>query len=392
MSIVLKNPESGRRMATELEELIRGAIRRGELKPGERLGSAKQLATRWKASYGAVRQSLETLAAKGIVERRARAGTFVSSDPDLLNVKSGARNIIGLLVPDIRMPEYSLVARHLQDAGHKADFEVLVSSTDNERERYDQSVLRHLRAGVGGLVLVAPQQARISLQTLLEIEKSGVPAVNYARTVDVVPWPTVQTDLFQAVYLPIRHLCEQGRKRIGFLTYPAAGSQDTQMRYGLYRAIAEAGLSAANLVEYALPDQFYLSAWTDKLSLAQLISQWLDANPSLDAICCMHDHIAAVVLAVLAQRGVRVPDDVAVTGSGAMTEFFGTAPGDLTTVDTRITDAAAAMVRVLQGGQGDGGQQGGGQANGPVIAIQPQLVVGRSTVARGGPAAPNQGA
>jgi LacI family transcriptional regulator len=387
MAILLQKPQGGgRQMSAELEEFIRGAIQRGELKPGERLGSAKQLATRWKASYGAVRQSLETLAAKGLVERRARAGTFVASDPDVATVKTGSRNIIGLLVPDIRMPEYSLVARHLQDAGHNADFEVLVSSTDNERERYDQSVLRHLRAGVGGLVLVAPQQARISLQTLLEIEKSGVPAVNYAKTLDVVPWPTVQTDVFQATYLPVRHLCELGRKRIGFLSYPASQSTGTQMRYGLYRAIAEFGLSAADIVEFEVPDHFYLSSWTDRASLGQIINAWLDANPQVDAICCMHDHIASTVLTALAQRGVRVPDDVAVTGHGGygMREFFGLAPGELTSVDTSIAKAAAEMVRVLQGGPQQGETKGAS-----VIAIQPELIIGRSTVAQGGTAPPN---
>src|SRR4051794_25224882 len=97
-----KLPGTGR-LSTELEVLIREAIDCGELKPGQRLGSAKQLAKHWKASYGAVRQSLETLAAKGLVERRARAGTFISSSPETVGTKVGpARDIIGLLVPDIR--------------------------------------------------------------------------------------------------------------------------------------------------------------------------------------------------------------------------------------------------------------------------------------------------
>src|SRR5947209_6933490 len=94
-------PPGARRISTDLEELIRSAIERGELKPGQRLGSAKQLAKFWKTSYGAARQSLELLAAKGLVERRPRAGTFVSSTADSLGVPSDRRNIIGLLVPYI---------------------------------------------------------------------------------------------------------------------------------------------------------------------------------------------------------------------------------------------------------------------------------------------------
>jgi DNA-binding LacI/PurR family transcriptional regulator len=379
MPILARKPDSDRHLSTELEELIRGAIRRGELKPGEKLGSARQLAKHWKTSYGAVRQSLETLAAKGIVVRRPRAGTFVSSDPISSSAAGDRRNIIGLLVPDIRMPEYSLVTRHLQDAGHTAHFEVLVSSTDNERERYDQSVLRHLKAGVGGLVLVSPQQARISLETLVEIKKSGIPVVNYARTLDVAGWPSVMTDVYRAAYLPMKHLCDLGRKRIGFLTYSIPASLSPQMHYGLYRALADSGLTSKNIVEMSLSDELYLSGWADNRSLTQLVGRWLDEHPDVDALCCMHDHIAASALMVLRERGVRVPDDIAVTGQMCGADFFGLAPGELTSVNTRMEHAASEIIRLLQAGAG-------ADLDRPatIVAIEPRLIVGRSTVPNGG--------
>jgi len=367
-------PQRARRISTDLEELIRGAIERGELKPGQRLGSAKQLAKFWKTSYGAARQSLELLAAKGLVERRPRAGTFVSSNAETLGTQSDARNIIGLLVPDIRIPDYSLIARHLQDAGHKANFEVLVSSTDNERERYDQSVLRHLKAGVGGLVLVAPHQGRLSLSTLVELEKSGVPVVNYARRVDVVSWPTVQTDTTQAAYLPVKHLCDIGRRRIGYLSYPS-DTHGAEMMFGLYRAIAEAGLTAENISILEIADTNYLSSWSDRSSLEQILEKWLDENPKLDAVCCMHVHIAATLLTLLSRRGVRVPEDIAVTSHGNMPEVFGVGAGELTTVDTHSDKAAEEMVRVLRHRSDDPGDQ-----LPSIISIQPQLLIGRSTV------------
>jgi len=384
MSLVLRKTGSGRRLSTELEESIRGAIQRGELKPGQKLGSAKQLAKHWNASYGAVRQSLETLALKGLVERRPRAGTFVSSSPHTGAGGVDARNIIGLLVPDIRMPEYSLITRHLQDAGHRSHFEVLVSSTDDERERYDQSVARQLKAGVGGLVLVSPKQGRISLETLLEIKKSGIPVVNYARPINVVPWPTVQTDTFQVVYLPVQHLCSLGRKRIAFVTYPTPEVHTPQMHYGLYRAIAEAGLTGTNVIECTLPDTFYLRGDPDTQTLVMLINDLLDKNPEIDAMCCMHDHIAAIVLNVLRDRGIRVPEQIAVTGSGGTSELFGFAPGDLTTVDTNLAKAADEMVRLLQSERSSSDEQP------TVVAIQPQLLIGRSSVVQGASLAPAQ--
>ena len=80
------------------------------------------------------------------------------------------------------------------------------------------------------------------------------------------------------------------------------------------------------------------------------------------------------LLNVLAKRGIRVPDDIAITGHGANPEIFGLHPGDLTSVNTRVDLAATEIVRLLQSGSPQEPDQ-------PiVIGIRPELVVGRSTV------------
>ena len=367
--------------ASDVEGFIYGAIRRGDLKPGERIGSARELAQEWNTSYGAVRQSLESLAAKGILVRRPRAGTFVNSElssnlvPD--DPADARRHIIGLLVPDIRVPEHSFVTRHLQDAAHAEHLEVLVSSTDNERQRYDQSIARHIRAGVGGLILMSPQQARVSLESLLEIQKSGIPVVNYGRSLDIVNWPTVQTNVQQGAYLAVQHLCALGRRNIGFISYAASRSINLQMSYGVYKAAHESPESVKRISELAISPEVYLQSngWADNSALCRLLEAWLAENPDIDAIHCTHDHIAGAVLATLRKSGRRVPDDVAVAGMGRMGEFFGLAPGELTTVDTCLDKAAGEMLRLLR-------EQGNRDPDRPaeVVEIEPQLVIGRSTV------------
>lgn len=381
MGSVASKSRHGQRSALDVEAHIRDAIERGELKAGAYLGSAEKLARQLNSTYGAVRQALEILAVKGLLVRKPRAGTFVSSAAATIGIDPSRRSIIGLMIPDIRLPDCALIARHLQDALSAANLEVLISSTDNERERYDQSVLRHLQAGVGGLVLISPQQARISLSTLLEIEKSGVPVVNYARPIEAVPWPTVQTDVFQHVYLPMRHLCDLGRRKIAFLSYPLEGQIGAEMHYALYRAAAESS-PAAEISELQVSEEFYLNGWSDNRGLRQRLSEWLDEHPDIDAACCLHDHIAAALLRVLADRGLRVPEDVAVTGSLDSAESFGLAPGELTTVNTCIDVAMEQVVKFLLQGRHDTDHQ-----KAPFVAIKPRLVLGRSTIGNTVPSA-----
>jgi DNA-binding LacI/PurR family transcriptional regulator len=147
------------------------------------------------------------------------------------------------------------------------------------------------------------------------------------------------------------------------------------MNFALFRAAFDSGLAAANIFQQVIPADLYLGGWSDNRTLRQILKEWLDQHPGIDAICCTHDHIAAAMLNVLAEQGVRVPEDVAVTGSLDSAESFGLASGELTTVNTCIDVAMMHVVRLLlEGRRVDDGQDA------PIIAVKPRLVLGRSTI------------
>src|SRR5437879_2608476 len=63
---------------TLIASTIEGAIRRGELQTGERLGSETQLASEWKVSPVTIQKALSELQREGWVVRRPRIGTVVA--------------------------------------------------------------------------------------------------------------------------------------------------------------------------------------------------------------------------------------------------------------------------------------------------------------------------
>jgi GntR family transcriptional regulator/MocR family aminotransferase len=64
-----------------LHERLLAAIRSGELPPGARLPSARQLAAEWGLARGAVDEALDQLQAEGLVQRRVGRGSFVAAGP-----------------------------------------------------------------------------------------------------------------------------------------------------------------------------------------------------------------------------------------------------------------------------------------------------------------------
>ena len=76
MTIVLR-PIRPKKISEEIVEQIKALIARGELKPGDRIPSERDLATMLGVSRPSVREALTVLEANGFVESRQGGGTYV---------------------------------------------------------------------------------------------------------------------------------------------------------------------------------------------------------------------------------------------------------------------------------------------------------------------------
>lgn len=71
-----------RKIYEEVAEAILDMIKKGEIKPGQKLDSVQQLAENFKVGRAAIREALSALRAMGIVEMKQGEGTFVKEfDP-----------------------------------------------------------------------------------------------------------------------------------------------------------------------------------------------------------------------------------------------------------------------------------------------------------------------
>lgn len=66
-----------KRLSEEVSEGIQEMIRSGEISPGERIPTERELSSRFQVSRTAVREGVKTLTAIGVLETRRGIGTFV---------------------------------------------------------------------------------------------------------------------------------------------------------------------------------------------------------------------------------------------------------------------------------------------------------------------------
>lgn len=121
--------------------------------------------------------------------------------------------------------------------------------------------------------------------------------------------PCVNPDNLQGGYLATRHLIEQGRSRIAFLASTLAHYSIHQREKGYRKALYEAKLLMPPEYEaIALPQL------DTEHSLLQALNELFTLPEPPDAIFAYNDATALLVLQCCAQRGLRVPEDVAVVG------------------------------------------------------------------------------
>lgn len=210
---------------------------------------------------------------------------------------------VGLMVPDLTNPFYPMLLRGLDDVVGPAGYHVLVGNTDGARER-EITFLREMAAWpVDGVVIIAFQLARKDLlphgRAMPLVRLGGGPF-------DADLGDVVRTDDEGGMTQAVRHLLEQGRRRVAYLGGARHTGPSDLREAGFRRAFAEVG--------GVVDEDLVIRGDFTRAAGRQAAEILLSRADRPDAIACANDLIAIGVLDVTRNLGLSVPSELAVTG------------------------------------------------------------------------------
>ncbi|MGW4688869.1 LacI family DNA-binding transcriptional regulator [Streptomyces sp. NPDC004244] len=169
------------------------------------------------------------------------------------------------------------------------------------------------------------------------IARSRVPVVFGGRpTPGAGPQvPFVDCDNRGGAREAVRHLVSLGRRRIAHIAGPRTQTSALDRIAGYHDVLADAD------PELLCQGDFTLE------SGARAMAGLLDRRPDLDAVFAANDLMAAGALRTLRERGIRVPQDVAVVGFDDMDSVVRDAVPALTTVRQDVEGMGRLMVGLL---------------------------------------------
>ncbi len=253
------------------------------------------------------------------------------------------------------------IGRACEDLGYSLELSILYAEQDNHIDRFLTRVLREKT--VDGYVLIFVDE--INEEDLYRLNAINVPLVWVVRHPLEKSINNVRVDTERGYYLATRHLIEQGCKRVAFLAGDLSFQADLEALMGYRRAIKEFGL----------PDDSSLIAEGNyrKVPSLQAARKLLDATPRSDGIVAANDISAVQVLNVCNERGLSVPQDIAVIGHNdtALAEMVEPQLSSMHMPAEQMGyDAIAYLVNICKGQN---------EQTGCVKTFTPELVVRRSS-------------
>ena len=273
-----------------------------------------------------------------IAKRVTEAADALSYQPNPIasGLKTNRSRIVGVLIPDITNPLFPPMIRAIEDAFAEVGYTAILANTDNDEGR-ERAILRNMLARrVDGLIMATARRRDPLVEHCLAQE---IPLVLLNRTVENGEVSWIISDDAYGIELAVEHMRQSGHTRIAHLAGPLTLSTGFARYRGFLRALENGHLKGG--ARRIAP----CHAFTEQEGRRAFLALW-QKDRSFTAVVTANDLLALGCYDALAELGLRVPGDVAVSGFNVM-PFVDKLRPPLTTVRIPHYKMGAQAARTL---------------------------------------------
>ncbi len=332
-----------------LAEEIRRMIHDEKMKPETLLPSERTLAARFEVNHLTLRKALRLLEQEKLIYKIPSIGNYVGSRP----YGGKGKKLIGFMFPDHEIFFYNILAE-LEGRLSSADLHPVIQMTNSIRRKEEDFLKFCMEEEIAALIAVPNSECQALYREL------PFPVIFFDIFLQGLPIPYVISDDYAGSAKATQHLLNQGHRRIAHIGSMHERTSEMRAR-GYLDTMRRAGVEPA-------PEYLKRKEPTRQWGFYAAQELFLLPEPPT-AVTCGNDTIAAGVIRALAQLGLRIPDDCAVTGFGNtdVAEDL-----DLTSVSQQTSQIALALWNLLR-------MQLAGRKTPPEITINTTLQVRAST-------------
>ena len=243
---------------------------------------------------------------------------------------------LGLLISEITNPFFPELIQIFEDIAGESGFEMMVGSTNYNRERAPMFIRRLVQRRVEGVAVMTFRDEGHLLDPLIQ---QKIPLVLVGVNTGPRLSQVLEIDYDKGIKQAVQHLAVLGHRRIAFASGPLPHLTNIRRKEAFEKAAREIGLSAE-----AAPVLIGEHTFEGGTKAAE---HFLALKKPPTGIVCSNDLMAVGVLRILTERNIPVPQAMSVVGFDDihLAEF---ANPPLSTVRMSRNDLARAAFRALE--------------------------------------------
>jgi DNA-binding LacI/PurR family transcriptional regulator len=332
----------------------------------------KDIARETGVSHSTVSRALRgnSLISPETTERVCQAALDMGYQPSAAarSLKTRRTQVLGVIVSSIADPFFSEILNGIEDCAQQGGYSLFIAASQHDPERERKIVQTMLEQRTDGVIVCS---SSFSAEQGRQLLSHGFPivVVNH-QSAESFHYSIYHDDIDGSQQIT-HHLIDLGHQRIAYLGNSQSGRTTLDRSNGCRMALENAGLS--------LPADLILQVPGGDPDLGDhSVDHFLQLIDPPTAIVCFNDMLAIGVLRGCRRVGIRVPDDMSVTGFDNIAFSAFTVP-PLTTFDQPKYSIGAEAAQLLLDLLGNG--TGGAPENGTTKVLKGKLLVRDSTAA-----------
>ena len=293
-----------------VKQAIKSKILDGTYQPHQKISSESELMKQFGVSRHTVRLAIGELVNQGWLYREQGSGTFCADRTKESSQKQVQQKNIAIITTYISDYIFPSIIRGAESYLSKNGYQVSLFSTDNDQDNERRILEKILTQPFDG-VIIEPTKSAIAnpnINYYLNLERQEIPYLMINAYYDELEPFHIIVDDEKGGLIQTEYLIERGHRSIlGF--FKNDDMQGTKRMKGYLKAHRKHGieLSPNNIITYSTEEKL-----TKPVEELKKILKSEKNRPT--AIVCYNDEIAIILLDVLREAKLKVPEDISIIG------------------------------------------------------------------------------
>lgn len=223
-----------------------------------------------------------------------------------VNLRTKESKTIGLVIPEVVHHFFSNVINGIIAEAEKKGYLVIILQSNESLEMEKKQVALLVNKRVDGIIMSLSNESNNDFH-IKEILRKEIPFVQFDKISKLIPSSKVIINDQKAAMGAVQHLIDKGCKKIAHIRGPENPQNAIDRFIGYKKALEKNGIPYDSKLVYTCKNVTFEEG-------VEFAKQIVEEHPDVDGIFVITDLVAVGVLAYFNEKGIQVPNQIAVIG------------------------------------------------------------------------------